>query len=230
MKKTIKTALPLLLSVILVCLSVTCAFAQDFADMEKEKLEQSFRNYLTGCGYDFESFPDYTKDPDFYFCRFVTYSKGYAICMGSDGLVPSPMGDYLFIDNYMLEIGNYFQPYPPCIYAIKDNEVLTLEDAYLKGVINLDDLIPHFPLSIAGDTSQCYKIGDVDLDGIVEVEDVLTVQKHIAKMINIKMLGYNSFKLVDIDHNNKLTLSDVLKVQRIIAGEHLQQVWRPGIR
>lgn len=56
--------------------------------------------------------------------------------------------------------------------------------------------------------------GDVDLNGKVEVSDVLTLQKYIAKQV---ALSADQLKAADVTDDGKADVSDVLKIQNYLA-------------
>ena len=56
--------------------------------------------------------------------------------------------------------------------------------------------------------------GDVDLNGKVELSDVLMIQKYLAKMIT---LSEDQLKAGDVTDDGKVDVSDVLKIQNYLA-------------
>lgn len=58
------------------------------------------------------------------------------------------------------------------------------------------------------------KYGDVFEDGVVDMQDVLFVQKHVAKLL---VLSDNPALAADVDANSKIDMSDVLYIQKYVA-------------
>ncbi len=56
--------------------------------------------------------------------------------------------------------------------------------------------------------------GDIDGEGTISIADVLMVQKHLSKVID---LTKEQLKAADTDENGKITLNDVLIIQKYIA-------------
>lgn len=65
------------------------------------------------------------------------------------------------------------------------------------------------------DTQDYSKLGDVNLDGDVSIDDVTITQKYIA---NLEELSEQSIKNADIDGNSKIEIDDVTLIQKYIAG------------
>lgn len=231
MKKRMKTIISLLLSLVLICLPVTGANAQDFTQEERDAIESSFLDYLVNkWGYDLDKMPDFTKEPGFYFTTPLVVSGECTVFRGFDGSGGDPMEYPAIIGNYYFISRTYDQPYPLCIYALKGEEVLTLEEAYDRQAVNIEDVVPLLPVN----WTYAYPLGDIDQDGKVELEDILTMQKVIAQFFYFYELpdgGYDvdSERLADINHDGKVTVADVLLAQRILAGERLPWTWHQQI-
>lgn len=231
MTKRIKIVLPFLLSILMICMSVTCVFAQDFTKGERDAVERSFLSYLENeWGYDMDDMPDFTKEPGFYFTTPLVVSGECTVFQGFDGYGGDPMQFQSIIGNYFFESANYDQPYPLRIYAVKGDEVLTLEEAYNNKIINIDDVVPLLPLS----GTSCYPLGDMDQDGKIELKDIITMQKAVAQVLAVTSLpsgnyGINPSLLADLNHDGKITVADVLLAQRILAGEQLPWTWHQEI-
>lgn len=61
-----------------------------------------------------------------------------------------------------------------------------------------------------------YKPGDVNGDGKVTIDDVLILQKFLAKMMDLNPLQRAAG---DVNHNGKITVDDVIMIQRYLAKE-----------
>lgn len=58
-------------------------------------------------------------------------------------------------------------------------------------------------------------LGDVTIDGKVNIRDATAIQKHLAK---IKLLSDDALLLADFDQNEKLNIKDATSIQKFIAG------------
>lgn len=204
--KMFKNVLCLFLSMIL--LSGLLMLPAAAAKPDEERIEQAFRDYLAEKGYPVG--PDYTGS----LTTFMLVSRGWNIFweLGGD---PAPsserIGKYVF---YTLSWRG--DECPVGIYAEKDGEVLPLREAYEKDLIDLDEIAawcndPHeqsFP--------EVYSPGDINMDGGVSIEDVLYVQKVIAKIIYMEPY-FSSFNFCDFDGNKAINVADVLGMQKQIA-------------
>lgn len=61
-----------------------------------------------------------------------------------------------------------------------------------------------------------YKPGDVNGDGRVSIDDVLMLQKFLAKMMDLNPLQRAAG---DVNHDGKITVDDVIMIQRYLAKE-----------
>lgn len=57
--------------------------------------------------------------------------------------------------------------------------------------------------------------GDIDLNGVVDVNDATLLQKHIALLVE---LDENALSIADMNNDGYITISDVTIIQRIAAG------------
>lgn len=57
-------------------------------------------------------------------------------------------------------------------------------------------------------------MGDVNLNGVVEIEDATLLQKYLAKL---ESLTAEQLAVAEIDNDGKISISDVTKIQKIIA-------------
>ncbi len=59
-----------------------------------------------------------------------------------------------------------------------------------------------------------YKLGDVNMDGDINIDDATLVQKHAADLI---ILTDEQITLADVDFDNKITILDVTFIQKYVA-------------
>jgi len=65
------------------------------------------------------------------------------------------------------------------------------------------------------DKSQSTAFGDVDGNGITDIQDVTMVQKHLA---SLEELSEDALKTSDVDGNSVVDIKDVTAIQKYIAG------------
>ena len=65
------------------------------------------------------------------------------------------------------------------------------------------------------DKSQSTAIGDVDGNGVTDIQDVTMVQKYLA---NLEELSEDALKTADVDGNSVVDIKDVTAIQKYIAG------------
>lgn len=65
------------------------------------------------------------------------------------------------------------------------------------------------------DVQNTYQIGDVNLDGVVNVNDVTAIQYHLAELEPLKD---NQLAFADVDGNGAFDINDATKLQKYLAG------------
>lgn len=155
-------------------------------------------------------------DPDYPFIKYYKFgeSNGYDICLINASpeimICKEVIGDYLFVSSL---VGDLFKD-PLGIYAVKDNDIIYIKEAYELGLIDIGEVAQmingfdqhHILYSTA-------RLGDVDINGRLEIKDVLEIQKVVAKITEIK----NVFELYDKNKDGEITVADAVKVQKQIA-------------
>ena len=58
-------------------------------------------------------------------------------------------------------------------------------------------------------------MGDVNLDGSVNIKDATAIQKHIANLITLDEKGYD---VADVDGSGSVNIKDATAIQKHIAG------------
>lgn len=224
MKKNIKTLTALLLSLLFLFSACTTAFAQE-NDLQQYK--ESFKQCLIErYGYTKEQVD--TLNDQFAF-EYYGGSDGYAVCFAA--LEPTPMEMTAQIGNYKFFNPALCVPDQLGIFLIKGQEVIPLWEAYQMGIANVKEIAAMFP---AGNPygMEALPLGDMDMNGALSLQDILSMQKIIAQIIKIEELPSDNSdimltELSDLNHDGKLTVADVLLAQRILAGEQLPWVWLP---
>lgn len=156
-------------------------------------------------------------------------SNGYAVC--SAALGPTPMEMTAQIGNYKFFNQALYIPDQLGIFLIKGQEVIPLWEAYQMGIANVEEVAAMFP---AGNRygMEALPLGDMDMNGALSLQDILSMQKIIAQIVKMEELPSNGGdmyleELSDLNHDGKLTVADVLLAQRVLAGEQLPWVWLP---
>lgn len=60
-----------------------------------------------------------------------------------------------------------------------------------------------------------FKIGDADLNSVVNVRDATLIQKHVASMVQ---LSDEALKVADTDASGKVNVKDATLIQKYVAG------------
>lgn len=206
MKKTKKLVCLLLMCLLLCSVFMLPAGAQEQPD--QASLLQVFKEYLDaeGIKYTDPSMPEVETVS----VTFQTYSEGWTIFLGFYGpIMPMPTSDR--IGKYVFYSVNWYEPYQIGLYAEKNGTVLTLKEAWEAGQIDIDAIAqtdsPYIQTCLPGDT---------DMDGEITVEDVLTVQKIVAKKSDMEPY-YASFHLCDYTGDQVINVQDVLAMQKYVA-------------
>lgn len=154
-------------------------------------------------------------------------SMEYDICYYLYGI--EPMQDHTIIGKYCFSTA-VIAPYRLGLFAIKGTELYTLEEAWRLGLIDIDEvaiLADECCVPPTGDgfpyTCYVYRFGDADLNGTINVQDALLVQKSIAGMIDVgadyTLYGLSgSYFMGDYNNDGTADINDVLSIQKIIAG------------
>ena len=67
------------------------------------------------------------------------------------------------------------------------------------------------------------QLGDIDRNGIVNIQDVTVLQRHLAEFVNndgtpiVDEDDAEILKIADVDHSKTITISDVTTIQRYLA-------------
>lgn len=131
----------------------------------------------------------------------------------SDLCTDQKIGDYLFT------CGAIFgdeKLNPTGVYALCDNNVITLSEAYNKGMIDMDKLYASLPKNTG-----TYRFGDADMDGKLTVKDATFIQKYIANfediVYKVHTTPYQS-GLLNFNHDNRINIKDATDIQKHLAG------------
>ncbi len=197
----------------LVCFLLTClllcsmfmlpASAQEQQPDESELL-QTYKKYLTEQEVFFEDLEKYIS------VVYLMHSNGWTIFKGfSGGEMDTPVSD--LIGEYVFVSTSWSIPYKIGLYAEKDGTILTLKEAYEAGEIDIQQLvqseIPHITV---------YSVGDTNMDGEITVEDILNVQKAVARQIGTG-IGFFNYVFYDYNGDGIVNVEDVLAMQKYIA-------------
>lgn len=146
------------------------------------------------------------------FVTFLTVSKDSNVFYGSS-IFGNPRDTSDYIGDYRFFNPNSYIPYPLGIFAEKDGVVKTLKEAFDANEVDLDEVADALK---ANYTNRVTKSGDVNGDGKVDMEDVLLLQKFVAKLIS--EFPDKNYAAPDYFTDGKIDMADVLMTQKHIAG------------
>ena len=112
-------------------------------------------------------------------------------------------GNYVFLNET-----NYGES-----YLSYDGTMLDIMDYYK--IYNDDDLGGTFVIKAITVEDVDFLLGDVNLDGVVNINDATTIQRYLANAIT---LSKKALKAADFDGSEQITISDATEIQRFIAG------------
>ena len=98
-------------------------------------------------------------------------------------------------------------------YIMQDGSIQDLMDWY---EINNNDTIGG-TFTIKAITAQYYPatlIGDANLDGVVNINDVTQIQRHLSEMITLKKTAASN---ADYNQDGSITIDDCTMIQRFLA-------------
>lgn len=104
------------------------------------------------------------------------------------------------------------------IYAVKNGTKIPIKDAYEQNLINLDEVAKlvdgfHYD-AIWYDT---YPIGDADQNKILNMKDILIMQKHLARIDNMELDFFYMLAVIDYNKNWRLDVADIIAAQKFLA-------------
>ena len=151
----------------------------------------------------------------------IGMNNGYEICV-INPLPSLPRGIEDIVGDYFITCGSI-----PCglsiggkvaIYAVKDDTILYIKDAYEQGLIDLQEIakmVDGYCCYVNGQivlSYDVYLLGDINENWTLEVADAVTIQKFIAKQINLDMSI-----ICDLNKDGEVNVEDVLLLQKKIA-------------
>ena len=143
-------------------------------------------------------------------------NNGYDIC-AIDALFTimareEVIGGYLFLSS-CLSLNEPDEQM--ALYAVRGDEQFNIKDAYEQGLINIGEVAKMVDGFRYGSAIfyLVLPLGDTNFNRKLDVEDVILIQKVIAKINDIPI----SFNLYDANQDGEINLEDVLLVQKKIA-------------
>lgn len=105
------------------------------------------------------------------------------------------------------------------VYAMKDGEIFTFEEAFDKG-LNMDKAIVPFYFTEQNASSNFYvfREGDTNIDNVLDMKDILNMQKKIAFFKVPEYVYGGTYNFRSGDPYSKTCMADVLRLQRHLAG------------
>lgn len=129
----------------------------------------------------------------------------------TDEVVPIRIGNYIFIAfscSVYDDLG---------YYAIVNGELITVENAWEQGYINLDEAA-----EIYGGAEKIEILGDFDLNKTIDIKDVTLFQKALAGIVEMPKLVMETevfrYDVTDFNADGKLNIRDATAIQKHIAG------------
>ena len=203
MKKIKKLLCIILAALLLASVGTVAAGAEEPVQPDMEALQQKFIAYLgaNNVEHNFGG-EEWAK------VEYIIQTNDWTIFYGTQG-TSNPMSVAERIGNYIFKNSSWQLPYKLGVYGEKNGTIIPLDILYTKEKIDITVIakqnIPYVKI---------YHPGDIDMDGNLSVKDVLSVQKIIAKVINV-----DSFSSIfcDYDGNELINVRDVLGMQKEIA-------------
>ncbi len=121
------------------------------------------------------------------------------------------------IDKYIFEVDNLVTPSEYGYFAVnaQTGDILTLEEAIEKGIVELDKL---FELKKEGNFGLgMYLLGDVNYDGEVNVIDATTIQKVGIGLAQQDNKNLETDSVYDFNYDGRVSILDTTEVQKHIA-------------
>ena len=132
---------------------------------------------------------------------------------GSPDLCTSQkIGDYLF--TYGAIYGDE-ELNPTGVYALYENNVIALSEAFDKGIVDMDKVYDALP-----ENTGTYRYGDADMDGKLTIKDATFIQKYIAKYEEVRykvLTTEHQSSLLNFNQDNKTNIKDATAIQKYLA-------------
>ena len=206
MKKIKKLLCIMLAAFLLASVGTVVAGAEEPVQPDMEALQQKFIAYLDKQGVTHEF-----GGGDSSGIKFITKANDWTVFYGTPGW----SGDMFtndWIGGYVFVSQSWETPYKIGLYAEKDGKVLTLQEAYNTGEIDIMRVVDN----VGAASMSVYLSGDINKDGEITVSDVIEVQKAIAKYLDVSQEEF-SFPFYDFDGNGEVSIKDALDMQKRIA-------------
>ncbi|MFR9184369.1 MAG: dockerin type I repeat-containing protein [Christensenellales bacterium] len=205
-KKAISLALAFMLA------AVVLAAPAGACETPDEQVDALYLKFCAHYGYTpYVTDPQYGPVDRFKVCG---YSGDFALCYASHNwFLTQPAYYHVQIGGYTAAPESWGNPDPTFISAVSliDDTVYGLEEAALAGAIDMADVKEAFPGRV--------KItGDWDNDSKLSLNDVLALQKYIAKIIEAPGESYTlAYFAADFNDDGRLDLNDALAMQKTLA-------------
>ena len=129
-----------------------------------------------------------------------TAADGFS-SLGVDEWLVTSNNNYVFINE--TEKGQSYISY--------DGKIQDVMDWYKEN--NTDDLGGNFVIKAVTTKAEDFLLGDVNLDGTVNISDATAIQKHLA---NIHTVSGKALRAADFNGDGKVDISDGTSIQRSI--------------
>ena len=179
-----------------------CAYIYDKSADITEALDKAgiFANGLLNA-----RFCQYTRSNESYCSIYGKYGK-YYLFYGSNGTASCAFTSEI-IEDFVVISPEIEYPYDLGKYVFDGDNIYTLKEASEKGLFKMNDVRDLIP--------EIYLWGDVNVDGTVDMEDIVYMQKVMARLI-IYPTDY-FYYIANADSNYCFDMYDIVLVQRKIA-------------
>lgn len=197
-----------LLAISVIICAALSVNAQEPVEGRTAALHHHFISYLDVNGVTHQ-FPDGSGE-EMSTVDLIAVIDGWTVFFGHPGFeLPVFTSDR--IGNYVFLSTNAYDPYDLGVYAEKGGTIYTLKEACAIGGLDIEKVV-----SVPSRYIQVFEPGDTDKNGMLEVRDVLNVQKIISKITEIEAGGCD-LHFYDINADEKIDLNDVLALQKLLA-------------
>ncbi len=185
------------------------AFATTVSDGEVLKINELMEEYKIQISNQMGEF-SFNKTP------FFKDFNGYKLVSGCYNFV-LPMPTSVRIGDYILEKNNIYSPSEYGYFAVnaETGDILTLEDAIEKGIVELDKLFElENEVNLGFDM---YRLGDSNYDGEINVIDATTIQKVGIGLAQQDNKELTTDTVYDFNYDGRVSIVDTTEVQKHIA-------------
>ena len=210
-----------MLMVFALCATATLTASAETVQSPQNDYQPIFEKYLREeVGY-MHDFYEYEELYRYYSEDSTSDEPDYVLIEGICGYEPMPVT--VFINDYAVNVGNYYTPFKTPYYVIVPSEgtIYNIEEMYEAGIENLDYIFTDYELGEL--------MGDMDDDEKITIKDATYLQKCLAgmegftdnthfKSPSFEFPSYYYGSLSDFNFDDVVNVKDVTAIQKYIAG------------